>query len=333
MTMKRLSGSGAARGAAWHIVGSATLAFGLTAAAACALSTHANAGWLGWIGSAQAATNAPALSTGDAVVIRASNGKHYYAVVDRLYQERGIDMVAFSWQAGSQFGQGYMPLHEPGSQKRNPNLLSVDEARSKSLTIANDLASTKRQQAGSSGAAGSMQTLPAAKSTNDAAVAASSPASGPLNATERKDALATHAEWRREVGVRPLDWSDSLAASAQDWAEHIRETRGCRINESAHSQRADIGENLAYYSPVRFSNGKTQQQAIDPARVVNDWGREKRFYDYANNSCSGVCGHYTQVVWQDTKAVGCGRAVCEDQSQVWVCQYSPPGNYVGQKPY
>lgn len=28
---------------------------------------------------------------------------------------------------------------------------------------------------------------------------------------------------------------------------------------------------------------------------VASWVNEKKDYDYASNSCSGVCGHYTQV--------------------------------------
>jgi len=48
-----------------------------------------------------------------------------------------------------------------------------------------------------------------------------------------------------------------------------------------------------------------------------------------------VCGHYTQVVWSGTTHVGCAAAIdasCE-WAQVWVCQYSPPGNYMGQTAY
>jgi len=41
-----------------------------------------------------------------------------------------------------------------------------------------------------------------------------------------------------------------------------------------------------------------------------------------------VFGHYTQMVWKNTKEVGCGFA-----GSSLVCRYSPPGNYFGQKPY
>ena len=40
-------------------------------------------------------------------------------------------------------------------------------------------------------------------------------------------------------------------------------------------------------------------------------------------------GHFTQVVWRGTTAVGCGRSQCNGLD-VWICQYDPPGNVEGQ---
>lgn len=102
-----------------------------------------------------------------------------------------------------------------------------------------------------------------------------------------------------------------------------------------HSHIDGIGENLFWASPVMYSNATSAIQAVTGTQVVNDWGKEKHDYNYQTNTCKKekICGHYTQVAWRDTKQVGCGRAVCDDKSQVWVCQYVPAGNYVGQKPY
>lgn len=44
------------------------------------------------------------------------------------------------------------------------------------------------------------------------------------------------------------------------------------------------------------------------AGAVSAWAAESTDYDYASNTCSGVCGHYTQVVWAATTQVGCGIA-------------------------
>jgi hypothetical protein len=51
---------------------------------------------------------------------------------------------------------------------------------------------------------------------------------------------------------------------------------------------------------------------------------------------SNGCGHYTQVVWRNTERVGCGYSTCQAQGfnfEVWVCNYDPPGNFIGQAPY
>jgi len=47
------------------------------------------------------------------------------------------------------------------------------------------------------------------------------------------------------------------------------------------------------------------------------------------------------VVWRGSARLGCGVAKCSKNSpfsgfpdwQLWVCNYDPPGNYVGQRPY
>ena len=71
------------------------------------------------------------------------------------------------------------------------------------------------------------------------------------------------------------------------------------------------------------------------------WGKKLKadncgFYHSSDNSnkCKPgkMCGHYTQIVWKNTKKVGCAMIECNGTS-TWVCQYDPPGNWVGQKPY
>ncbi len=69
-----------------------------------------------------------------------------------------------------------------------------------------------------------------------------------------------------------------------------------------------------------------------PAQVVNAWDSEAADYDYSSNKCRKVCGHYTQIVWASTKEVGCGVAR-NAHREIWVCDYNPPGNYIGKRPY
>lgn len=153
-----------------------------------------------------------------------------------------------------------------------------------------------------------------------------------LTSAEQTDMVTAHNTWRAEVGVPNLKWSATLADSAQVWADKLKATQACKM---VHSQTAGVGENLYWASPVMYSNGTTVAQTISATQVTASWGAEKKDYTYAGNTCATgkVCGHYTQVVWKATTEVGCGKAMCADKSQVWACQYTPAGNYVGQKPY
>jgi pathogenesis-related protein 1 len=132
-----------------------------------------------------------------------------------------------------------------------------------------------------------------------------------------KDMVAAHNSVRTAVKVGPLAWSDKLAAVAQEWADHL-----LAKNEFAHRPNSRYGENLFEVDGGQVSAGQ----------VVEDWASEAREYDYHLNHCTGVCGHYTQLVWRDTRDVGCAVARGGGR-EIWVCNYDPPGNVVGRKPY
>jgi uncharacterized protein YkwD len=143
----------------------------------------------------------------------------------------------------------------------------------------------------------------------------------PPGASLARDMLAAHNEIRARVEVPPLRWSDRLAARAQDWANHLLQER-----QFYHRPHPVFGENL-----FEISGGRAT-----PADVVGDWASEARDYSYRANACNGVCGHYTQVVWSSTREVGCAVArdlARETSREVWVCNYDPPGNWVGERPY
>ncbi|MCW6036675.1 pathogenesis-related family 1 protein [Spirulina subsalsa FACHB-351] len=131
--------------------------------------------------------------------------------------------------------------------------------------------------------------------------------------------LNAHNQWRSQVGVPPLRWSAQLSRYAQEWADHLLAT-----NQFEHRSDSLYGENLA------MSSG----QQMSPQRVVDLWGEEIKDYNYQQNSCTPgeMCGHYTQIVWKTTTEVGCAVAR-QGRREVWVCNYNPPGNYVGQRPY
>jgi len=135
--------------------------------------------------------------------------------------------------------------------------------------------------------------------------------------TMAREIVDAHNVVRSRVGTAPLAWSDRLAGVAQEWANRLMAN-----GQFAHSHNPNYGENLYEISGA----------AATPSLVVKAFADEVSDYDYRSNSCRGVCGHYTQVVWNDTKEVGCAVAR-GGRREVWVCEYYPPGNWVGRKPY
>ncbi|CAI5488933.1 unnamed protein product [Closterium sp. Naga37s-1] len=138
--------------------------------------------------------------------------------------------------------------------------------------------------------------------------------------------LEEHNKARQEVGVPDLAWDDGVAATAQEWANELA-SKGCPLE---HGGAEGLGQNLYWLSPA----GLTPEE---DRGAVQSWVEEKADWTPSPipDGCAKgkMCGHYTQVVWRDTTHVGCASAQCPDGSGMWVCNYSPPGNFVDQTPF
>ncbi|KAH9581223.1 GLIPR1-like protein 1, variant 2 [Schistosoma haematobium] len=118
-----------------------------------------------------------------------------------------------------------------------------------------------------------------------------------------------------------LKWDNELASKAKDLANE------CYFHHNdvnlPHKWEY-VGQNIAGYQTI--------EQAFDA------WKDEYKEYNYYSMSCYGVCGHYTQLVWQNTTHVGCGITNCTGNygfpyGLSVVCNYGPGGNYEGRYPY
>ena len=129
------------------------------------------------------------------------------------------------------------------------------------------------------------------------------------------------------VPLVPLTYEQSLVEIAQPWAD------GCveRHNPGRSFGGSTPGENLAFFSDPSLSSTAAAEM------TVKLWTAEREFYDVATNTCEigETCGHYTQLVWDDTNLLGCGIATsCDAPFSVHVvCNYFPPGNFIGDTPY
>jgi hypothetical protein len=116
--------------------------------------------------------------------------------------------------------------------------------------------------------------------------------------------------------IPPVSWSDEVATTSQEWANHLRDTMDCGLQ---HAQGTGYGENLAAGSNVGAE------------RAVDMWANEKSNYVYSPEyEFESNTGHYTQIVWRKSIRIGCASASC-GRSSVVVCRYDPPGNYIGNE--
>ncbi len=155
--------------------------------------------------------------------------------------------------------------------------------------------------------------------------------------------LKSHNEVRSKFNQQPLTWSDSLAKYAQEWVNRLAETQNCQmLHRPNYSGEYDSenylqihGENLFWASAEVREGGVEKLQFITPRHIVEAWAEEENYYDYNSNTCQEgeICGHFTQMVWHESRQVGCAKAMCPDKSQIWACNYHPRGNYIGERPY
>lgn len=141
------------------------------------------------------------------------------------------------------------------------------------------------------------------------------PKTKPAPSSEAQQWVDAHNKYRAKHCAPPLTWSPKLAQIAQSWANTMK-ARKCAFE---HSGNESVGENLA---------GGTAG-ALEPESTVAMWYDEVKLYKFPKGGFSMDTGHFTQLVWTDTRQVGCGHVTCGGM-ELYVCNYDPPGNWEGQ---
>ena len=151
-------------------------------------------------------------------------------------------------------------------------------------------------------------------------------------------ALKVHNDARKEVGVKPLMWSDNLEIDAKKYADFLASKDVFEHSEDLNE--LSQGENL--YSTAYFvfqENGEKyffeNTDYLENASI--SWLSEKKDFKYAKigdrkNNFSEV-GHYTQMVWIQTTQVGIAYSKSKSGKVYVVARYYPAGNIIGQFPY
>uniref|UniRef100_A0A8D0APA2 SCP domain-containing protein n=1 Tax=Sander lucioperca TaxID=283035 RepID=A0A8D0APA2_SANLU len=121
-------------------------------------------------------------------------------------------------------------------------------------------------------------------------------------ASFQQEFLETHNAYRLKHNTPKMTLSSELSASAQKWANHL-----LAIGALQHSDTQD-GENV-----------------YNMWKAVDSWYSEIKDYNWSRPGFSSNTGHFTQVVWKDSKELGVGMAT--DGHKVFVVgQYRPAGN-------
>jgi len=117
--------------------------------------------------------------------------------------------------------------------------------------------------------------------------------------------------FRTQVGN--VTWSIKLFKKARSWAIHLAD------NNLFDHEKKDPGN-------LFLSPGTPDEPC---ARAVQLFYTEEKNYDYRTPEFFKGAGHFTQVVWNNTKQIGAFSKERKDGKTVVVVKYNPPGNVRG----
>ncbi|PRP84777.1 hypothetical protein PROFUN_07431 [Planoprotostelium fungivorum] len=133
--------------------------------------------------------------------------------------------------------------------------------------------------------------------------------------------VSDHNNFRAKYGVGPVSWDPQAANLAQAWADR------CQFQ---HGGADGYGQN------IWMSSGGGGCNLDDVRGSSSSWASEEKDWDCTRDmwgdGCNGGwsnCGHVTQMVWEHTTRIGCA---CGRNCKLIVCNYNPPGNFMGQQP-
>lgn len=137
--------------------------------------------------------------------------------------------------------------------------------------------------------------------------------------TFEEDALKKHNEYRKKHGCPPLKMDKKLCKYAQEWAEKL-----AKENKFEHRQNVPYGENLYC---TWSSNPK---RGCSGSKAVESWYDEVEQHQFGTEPRSMGTGHFTQIVWKNSKNLGIAKARSSNGKIIVVANYEPAGNFIGQ---
>lgn len=133
-----------------------------------------------------------------------------------------------------------------------------------------------------------------------------------------EECLRAHNDYRRKHGVPPLELNKKLCKYAEEWAKTL-----AKRGQTEHRDQNDYGENIFY----AWSSDPTF--TVSGREPVEKWYSEIKLHKFGKEPTDLGSGHFTQVIWEDSKEVGVGVARTKTGQFYVVANYSPPGNVIG----
>lgn len=138
--------------------------------------------------------------------------------------------------------------------------------------------------------------------------------------------LDTHNAERERLELPRLTWNPHLEREAAEWA-HSLGRRGV-LQHADGSTRKGTGENLWMGTAGAWDVETMVGTFLDERKHY----RHGAFPDVSRTGNWADVGHYTQIVWRDTREVGCAMVTARG-NDVLVCRYYPAGNVWGARAF
>ena len=134
--------------------------------------------------------------------------------------------------------------------------------------------------------------------------------------------LEEHNKYRKMHGVPNLELDNQLIRLATAYAESLaKNPNNNYLVPSGNYYEGDekLGENL-------FQCNKRSCTIENYTQPLTTWYKEMQFYNFNTNAGEKGTANFTQMVWKNTKKLGCGVALKTETNYKVVCYYLPEGN-------
>lgn len=134
-----------------------------------------------------------------------------------------------------------------------------------------------------------------------------------------EDCLKAHNEYRKKHGVLELVLSKEMCAHSKEWVNYLAETDAFKHR----TQDKKYGENIF----MKWSSDPNH--TVKGNEPVDSWYSEIKDHVFGKEPKSLKSGHFTQVMWKESKRLGVAWARSKSGKILVVANYDPAGNFIG----